>query len=412
MIRHLLKLAWNRKRSNALLVLEIAVSFLVVFAVASVGLQFARNARRPLGFEVRDVCVVSVRPPDRGEGNLETTSNPAVLGGADGLASSGEVLSRLLREARTVDGVVGVAGATVVPYGGGTDAGTWDHDGGAVNLEFSTVTDELKDVLGLTVTRGRWFEPSDAALSWRPLVVDEEMAEAWFGEGVDPVGKDLPLLENGPETRIVGVVKDFRKRGELSPAGNFLFTRARLDDEGSRTPENLVIRLRPGLDATFERDLVKRLQPVAPGYVLQASRLDQMRESSLRSMLAPLAGAGVVALFLLLMASLGLLGVLWQNVTRRTREIGLRRAIGASRREICKQMLLEVFLTASVGVLLGSVVVLQVPLLDVIGFFEGRVVASALLASAAVIYAVALACGVYPGLLAARVRPAEALHQE
>ncbi len=60
MIRHLLKLVWNRKRSNALMILEICASFLVVFVVATLGLFFLDNYRRPLGFEWKNVWNVRV----------------------------------------------------------------------------------------------------------------------------------------------------------------------------------------------------------------------------------------------------------------------------------------------------------------------------------------------------------------
>ena len=60
MIRHLLRLVWNRKRSTALLMLEIAVSFLVVFALSALALRLLTNFRRPLGYAWQQVWVVEV----------------------------------------------------------------------------------------------------------------------------------------------------------------------------------------------------------------------------------------------------------------------------------------------------------------------------------------------------------------
>jgi hypothetical protein len=59
-IRHLLKLAWHRKRSNALLLVEITASFLVVFAVAVLALYFGSNWRRPLGFDWKDTWSILI----------------------------------------------------------------------------------------------------------------------------------------------------------------------------------------------------------------------------------------------------------------------------------------------------------------------------------------------------------------
>ena len=92
-----------------------------------------------------------------------------------------------------------------------------------------------------------------------------------------------------------------------------------------------------------------------------------MRATSFRFLLTPLIVAGTVAFFLLLMVGLGLIGVLWQNLLQRTREIGLRRAAGASRAAVHRQVLLEQIVVTSLGVLIGTLLVIQIPVLDLIG---------------------------------------------
>ena len=78
-----------------------------------------------------------------------------------------------------------------------------------------------------------------------------------------------------------------------------------------------------------------------------------MRATAFRFFLTPLIVAGTLAFFLLLMVGLGLIGVLWQNLLQRTREIGLRRAAGASRAAVHRQVLLEQLVLTSLGVLIG-----------------------------------------------------------
>ena len=82
--------------------------------------------------------------------------------------------------------------------------------------------------------------------------------------------------------------------------------------------------------------------------------------------LLPLIAAGIVAGFLMLMVVLGLTGVLWQNVTQRTREIGLRRAKGASRPYIYGQILGELMVMTTMAVLLGAVLLAHVPFLNLV----------------------------------------------
>jgi len=137
-----------------------------------------------------------------------------------------------------------------------------------------------------------------------------------------------------------------------------------------------------------------------------------VRSARLRGQLAPLSTCVAVAIFLLLMVALGLVGVMWQNVTQRTREIGLRRATGASASAIRRQVLLEMLLMAGFGVAIGATVVLQLPILGWFPVLDGGLVGSGLLAATLLIAALTVLCGVYPSRLATAVHPAEALHYE
>jgi len=137
-----------------------------------------------------------------------------------------------------------------------------------------------------------------------------------------------------------------------------------------------------------------------------------MRQSLLRLEMAPLAVGVVMAGFLLLMVGLGLLGVLWQNVTRRTRELGLRRAAGASRAAVHRQVLLELALVTSLAVLPALLVVVQLPLLSFFADLQPALVVSAAATALLVIFALTLACGLYPSRVATRLEPADALRWE
>ena len=89
--------------------------------------------------------------------------------------------------------------------------------------------------------------------------------------------------------------------------------------------------------------------------------------------MAPLVAVGLVAGFLMLMVALGLLGVLWQNVTQRTREMGLRRAKGAAKVDVQRQILGEIGVMTTLALLAGVLVAIQFPLLDIIYFVEPHV---------------------------------------
>lgn len=399
MTRHLLKLVWNRKRSNALMILEICVSFLVVFVVATLGLFLLDNYRVPLGFEWKEVWNVRV-----GMGRNEANT--------DNAAPQQATLARLIQEVRSLEPVEAAAGSFVVPFDQGGWEGTYKVQGRSVDTGVDRATVGFDKAMGLRLVAGRWFEEPDAAQSWEPVVIDQDLARRVYGTA-DPVGRALfDPSPDEPQFRVVGVVSDFRKGGELLPNDNFLFRFASMDHPQGGLLRNLLVRVRPGTPAAFEEALVKRMQGVAPDWSFEVRPLAQVRATAFRFFLTPLIVAGTVAFFLLLMVGLGLIGVLWQNLLQRTREIGLRRAAGASRASVHRQVLMEQLVLTSLGVLIGTLLVIQVPILHLIGVLSHGVFTAGLLVAMAAMYLLSVLCALYPSSLAARVQPAEALRYE
>jgi putative ABC transport system permease protein len=135
----------------------------------------------------------------------------------------------------------------------------------------------------------------------------------------------------------------------------------------------------------------------------------------LRENVVPLAIFTIVAAALLLMVALGLTGVVWQSVTQRIREFGVRRAQGATAVAVGRQVIAELLVMVSFAVAAGCVLLLQIPLLplppDVAVVPRGVFVTGVVLAVAAV-YSVTALCAWYPSRLATRVPPADALRYE
>lgn len=420
MTRHLLKLIWNRRRTNLLVMVEIFFSFLVVFGVASLGAYYAGNYRLPLGYSIDDVWCITVSP------------NVQVDGGGKAPLELMATARQLFLAARDFPEVVSVAGAFTSAYSNaswvsGTNAG--------LRYGVDEVTDDFRQVMGIEMLRGRWFSREDDAAAFDPVVVNERLALELFG-AEDPIGRGVPQdpdRDGKPrkEMRIVGLIRDFRQHGELGAPQNYLFKRKRLDDpdarsvtgrlstENTRAPRLMLVKVRPGTPAAFEEKLVARLQAVARDWSFETQTLAQMRESQLKLTLVPLIAVGVIAGFLMLMVALGLTGVVWQTVTQRTKEIGLRRAKGATAPDIHRQILGELIVMATLALVCGAVVVVHVPLF---GLFQPKLPSAAPIAagvygqglavSALAIYVLTVGCGWYPARLATRVQPAEALHYE
>jgi putative ABC transport system permease protein len=408
MIRHLFKLVWNRKRINFLVTLEIFLSFLVVFAVIVFAVYYTDNYRRPLGFDYQNVWYIGV---ERRSGS-----------GDKDLPQQLETSRRLLAALREFGEVESAAGIWGAPY----SRGDWTsgHDdtktGKSIEFEWNPATDDLKDVLGLRIVSGRWFGKEDDGASYKPVVINRKLARDLFGDE-DPVGKDIsdPETKEKVEERVVGLIDDFRKNGEFAELSGYVIYRNDLTfkpgaPEGQRGEplRSLLIKVRPGATAALEEKLLARLQSEAKDWSFGIKPLVEMRASVFQEYLVPMAAFGLVAGFLLIMVGLGLTGVLWLNVTQRTKEIGLRRAKGATRRRIYKQILGELFIVTTIGLLVGTLVVVQFPLLDLLGFASPEVYTASIFISLGLIYLLTTVCGLYPSLLAARIHPAEALHYE
>jgi len=416
MIRHLLRIVWNRRRTNLLIAIEIFLSFLVLATIVVLGLFMADNYRRPLGYSYQDVWSVrmSMNAPD---GELAGGATLPFEYTPEGQRARIAALLRLLRD---LPGVESAAAAMNAPYGRSSWTSSISVGGRQFNYGANEATDSFRDTMRLTVTKGRWFDRTDAGAAAQPVVINERLARELFGHE-DPVGRtitpDAPKVQDiprQPPMRIVGVILDFRKGGEFEPATNFTFFRNNVDETytGPRMPRWLLVRARRGSGANFEEQMIARLQQGAPEWSFRAEPLARARSTVLRSYAPSITAWTLIAVFLLIMVMLGLTGVLWQAVTQRTREIGVRRAKGATAAAIRRQVLGEVVILTTLAVIAGAAVIAQFPLIELLGPIGPRVYIAGLAVSIVCIYGLTAACAWAPSRLASSVVPAEALRYE
>ena len=416
MIRHIFKLIWNRKRTNFLMMAEIFVSFLVLFAVVALGVYTADNWRRPIGYSIDRVWTVNIDMKQTSDDNFD--------------AAQQESARQLLLALREFPEIESSAGTMLAPYQFGSSSSAYEWRGRRVEYGVAEVTDGFKDLLGLTLVEGRWFGSDDDGQNYEPIVINRAMREELFGSG-PAIGQNI-ANEREPgdsgaaprERRVIGVIEAYREDGEFDGMRNYAIFRKTmvggaadgLADADSRRrdrpPRTLLVKVRPGTTAEFEERLIRRLQAAAPDWSFDVTTVRAMRESFNSFAFAPLIAVGLVAAFLMLMVALGLFGVLWQTVTQRTREIGLRRAKGAARADVRRQILGEVAVMTTLALAAGVLVAIQFPLLDIIYFVEPHVYATGVAISVAAIFLLTLACAWYPSRMATRVEPAEALRYE
>ncbi len=403
MIAHLLKIIWKRKSRNLLLMLEIALAFVLVFAVVAFAARSAQLYRAPLGFASDDVWAIQLQVPDY----EALKANPAPL-------------DEIQRSLKQMPQVQEVALVNHSPYSNSTNGAGFSPAPGAHRVASYLVhaSDTFAAVLSMPLAEGRWFTAADAG-DVMPAVVNRRMAHALFPDipaGESVVGRTFVYDEdsdpNRKRFRITGVVQDYRDGGEFMTPVNFALLRFN-PTPGTDLPLTVMIKLKAGTPRAFEAELIGRLKQLRSQWSYQIAPLADLRTDVLRMVLVPLGVVAVIAAFMLLMVGFGLFGVLWQNTTLRIPEIGLRRAVGARATQIYRQIVAEQLLLCSLAMLLALLLLVQLPLTGLLG--EGLnwpVFGIATLCTAAVLWVVSLLSALYPAWQASRLPPAAALHCE
>jgi putative ABC transport system permease protein len=396
MIRQMFRLVWNRKKRNFLLITEVFFSFLVLFYVGTLALSSVLKYNQPLGFSYENVWLL--RLGFRAAGNdapKEVLRN---------------ILAQLDLEMRSQEQIAEFSFVNgCVPYTGSTWATILKIDGRSIESDVVMTDDGFSRTANLPVVEGRWFDSQDNAALIQPIVINSDMKKELVGEAA-VVGYKFTSEEK--EHVVVGVVDSYRFRGDFENHRAVYFQRFVWSDTTADMPEQALLRVREGTGVRFEERLLKQLGTVAPGWNLRIETLSDMRSSYLKDRLLGLVTIATVAIFLVFNVALGLFGVLWYSINRRRPEIGLRRALGADRRNISRQILGESLAMATLAILAGLFVAAQVPVLGLDSSISGHIYVIGMVMAVISVYLVVAICALYPSLLASRIQPAQALHDE
>jgi putative ABC transport system permease protein len=395
MIRHLFILIWNRRRANFLLITEIFLAFVVLFVVGSMLVYNQRNYRTPLGFAYEQVWRVSL--------------DPGLQPAAGRLATVQQVMQHL----RAMPEVVAVGRTSSnTPFSGSSNGSTVhsgpEGKGPQVQASGHLMEDPLREVLQLPLVAGRWFDKRDDGATLPPAVITQDMSETFFGQQ-SALGQVLE--RNDQRYRVVGVVETFRPDGDLAEVRPAILMRVSPQDTAWGEASSMLLRVRPGAGAALERKMSTEILAMAKGWSVGITALPEQRAAQLKRALTPVVALVLVCVFLIVNVALGLFGVLWQTINQRRGEIGLRRAIGASAGNISGQIVGEILVVTTFGLILGLLVAVQFPLLGVLDVPQG-IYFTAMVLATGLVYALSASCAFYPSRLAAGIQPAMALREE
>src|SRR3712207_5379509 len=211
------------------------------------------------------------------------------------------------------------------------------------------------------VVRGRAFSATDDENAPLVVVVNETMARTLW-PGKEAIGGTVKMLnETAPRATVVGVVRDERLAGFLKPApATMYFPQAQAGRSAYYVPSSMWLVVRtsgdPAAIAPSVRDVIRRLEPLAA--IARGQTMQEVGSASVaarRFATALIAGFAAVAL---LLAGIGIYGVIAYSVSQREFEIGLRLALGATPAVVVRQILGEGLRTAMIGAAVGLVLAL------------------------------------------------------
>jgi putative ABC transport system permease protein len=383
---------------QGLVVLQIAVSVVLVVS----GLLLARSVQ----------AAFRTNPGFASDGLVAATVGMDMLGYTDGQAS--QFFERALARARQLPGVKSVAFSERLPFSPNQHRTAIVVDGHpeltpklGASVDTARVTADYFATLGVPLVSGRTFDSRDTPDSIRAAVVTEEFARRFFPAG-DALGGRLHMREqSGPLVEVVGVIRDYAisSLGEKPKPIIHFASSQRPSASGS-------FLIRTSGDASSMVTLVERdLRALEPQLVfLELGTLDRMMATSVLPIRIGASLFGGLAGLAMMLAGIGLYGVIAFNVARRTREIGIRMALGSSRGRLLRQVMTESLGMVAAGTIAGaglaalsaqalSGVLLGVTSLDPVSY----VVAALLLLT------IALLASVIPARRAASVDPLVAL---
>jgi predicted permease len=327
--------SWSRRLGEGLVVLQVGLGTVLLTSALLLAFSFINLMRVDFGFDPARVAVAElILPQDR----YPSPERRSVF------------VARTSERVAALPGVESAAVSSGIPFHGGS-IGTVEVVGEPLpdqppNAWFTAVTPDYFRTLGISLRRGRTFRPT-ASVGDSSVVVNESFVRA-FLPGQDPIGRTVLYYGGGARGEIIGVVADTRQKTLAAPAPPQIYSA--MPDGGNL---KILVRTRGDPDAAVRalRGAINSVDPLLP--IDRVSVLTELVDESVASQRFFAAVVSSFALLALLITMLGIYALTAYTVSRRSREIGIRLAMGSTGRRIRRATLGHATRLAAGGVALG-----------------------------------------------------------
>lgn len=424
MIKHICKIIWNEKRSNAWIMLELVIVFCILWFCSYFLYSMGKRMAEPMGFDISSTYTINLgSKPEKIVGKLTKEER---------YASMLEIVDRL----KTFPEVEAVSySAYAIPYSGSYWGRNYKADTTMLmGIWTKWVSPDYFKVFKIDFLKGNTF---DANQMLNPNTGILGINKSGYINNLDLKGvTSLVDPELNLNISVIGTVTPIKRfDSDIYPfASLFLPVTADQIFAYTEIPQELAIRVKEGYD---EPDFAEKFQKkissqmdVSPFYLQSVKPVSELREHMLNGLVgisAKIKSSASIVLFILINIFLGIIGTFWLRTQSRSSEIGLQMALGASRSRIRKTYISEALLMVFVASILGFVLALNLHLtgiFDNLGLpiisSESKAYTEAPWYEIYIVYLIALAVisvitivGVwYPSLIASRVKPAKVLRGE